>query len=77
VHDFLVFRIYEGKHEKRYSDECNYVRAEMSEGLEVVKDQIADEFNSPNIDERYDVDSQSTGLYSGRSADSPSWISRL
>jgi hypothetical protein len=63
VHDFLLFRNYGGGHEKRYSDECNYVRAEMSEGLEVVKDQIAYEFNSPNIHERYDVDSQSTDLY--------------
>jgi hypothetical protein len=35
----------------------------MSEGLGIVKDQIADEFNSPNIRERYDVESQSTGLY--------------
>jgi hypothetical protein len=60
---FLLLRIYGGKHEKRYSDKCNFVRAKMSEGLEVVKDQIADEFNSPNIDERYDVDSQSVDLY--------------
>jgi hypothetical protein len=63
MHDFLLFGIYGGGHEKRYSDECNYVRAEMSEGLEVVKDQITDEFNSPSIDERYDVDSQSVDLY--------------
>jgi hypothetical protein len=35
----------------------------MSEGLEVVKDQTADDFSSPNIREAYDVDSQSTDLY--------------
>ena len=35
----------------------------MSEGLEVVKDQIVDDFDSPNIREAYDVDSQSTDLY--------------
>ena len=33
VHDFLLFRIYGGKHEKRYSDECNYVRAERREKI--------------------------------------------
>ena len=35
----------------------------MSEGLEVVKGQITDDFDSPNMSEQYDVDSQSMDLY--------------